>query len=469
MGLLDIRSNPIMLTDTYNNSHQFLKENTDIEVSHLYNRKSGMILQGFREIANSILSIQITKKMVDQAKKHADRKGLPFPYDVWMRVVNEFNGYVPIAVEALEEGTWVPAGTPFAQVYNTVEGFGELVTWFEGILMMAYFPSACATEAFHIRKYLEQKMEEYGFDESFLKTRVHSFGFRGHKSLEDAYHAGTAWNIFLYGTDDFHTAMHTPDAPISSIMASAHKVIQQFDDEYKAMEYQIDATKNAGKSIVSFPIDTYDADRFIKEYTLPLANYADRKGVHIVLRPDSGYTWQQAVDVYEIVERNGLKNVSVIIGEDMSFENMKKLDKFLEENGVPLNFVSVGIGAGFYKHIERDTLGWAMKTAYSNGKPRMKFSMVPIKRSIPDKVDVLNVNGKMTVVPRDVYNNQNELGTLYKTVYYHDQHAPVPWINYADWNKTREIALQQTGKQKVIALSKETEKQVEELRKQYRV
>jgi nicotinamide phosphoribosyltransferase len=44
--------------------------------------------------------------------------------------------------------------------------------------MMAYFPSACATEALNMRKYLEEKKEEYGYDDSFL-WRFHSFGFRG--------------------------------------------------------------------------------------------------------------------------------------------------------------------------------------------------------------------------------------------------------------------------------------------------
>lgn len=49
----------------------------------------------------------------------------------------------------------------------------------------------------------------------------------------------------------------------------------------------------------------------------------------------------------------------------MTLEETKKAGLFFEKNNVPLNFVSYGIGAGFYKHIERDTLGWAMKTAFN--------------------------------------------------------------------------------------------------------
>lgn len=32
-----------------------------------------------------------------------------------------------------------------------------------------------------------------------------------------------------------------------------------------------------------------------------------------------------------------------------------------------------GIGAGFYKDLERDTLGWSMKTCFSNGRDTMKY------------------------------------------------------------------------------------------------
>src|SRR5206468_12259697 len=166
--LSQLRRNPLVLTDAYNLSHQDLKCNTDWEVSHMYNRAEGMILYGFSEIVNEVLSIQITHEMIDEANESAKRMNLNFPDKVFRRVVDELNGYVPLNVEALPEGTWCPKGTPFAQISNTVEGFGELVTWWEPIFMMAYFPSACATEAFNMRKYLVAEQNRFGYDNGFL-------------------------------------------------------------------------------------------------------------------------------------------------------------------------------------------------------------------------------------------------------------------------------------------------------------
>jgi nicotinamide phosphoribosyltransferase len=417
--LKDIRKNPIKLTDCYNLSHEELKCNTDFEVSHMYNRADGMLLYGFKEIALGILSIKITEEMVEDAAVDAEELNLTFPKDLWMRVVTECRGYVPLEVQSVPEGTWCPKGTPFAQVRNTVEGFGEMVTWFEGVFMMAYFPSTCATRAFEMRNYLEEKKEQYGYDDSFL-WRFHSFGFRGHKSLEDAYFAGTAWSTFLLGTDDFHIRQHmSEDTVMGSIAALAHKVTQQYDNEYDCFIRSIDYAAASGKNIVALVIDTYNAYRVIQEYVLKLAEYAKGKGVHIVFRPDSGDIFGQAMAIYTRVSTAGYKNVSVIIGEGMSFNNAKSMDKKFELMGVPLTFIAYGIGAGFYKDIERDTLGWAMKTGYSNGAPRMKVvKSDPFKQSIPGIVDLMyDEDDLMTVY---IEKEDNAADSIYECIYRYD-------------------------------------------------
>jgi nicotinamide phosphoribosyltransferase len=384
--LKDIRKNPVMLTDCYNNSHYSLKPETGFEVSHMYNRAESMILYGFQEIVTDLLNVKITKEMVEDAEKQAKRLGLPFPKKLWMGVVNECGGNIPIKVECVPEGSWCPKGCPFAQISNTVFGYGELVSWFESQFMTAYFPSACATRSFEMLNYLKSKQKQYGYDDSFL-WRMHSFGLRGHKSLEDAYMAGTAWSLFLQGTDDFHIAQHMPDAVMGSISALAHKVTQVFESEYECFINAINKTSETDNKIVALVIDTYDAQNVIDNWIYPLASYAKLKGVHLVFRPDSGNVIEQAIAILKIAETDNLNNVSVIIGEGMSFESAKFYDCMLEKRGVPLNRVAYGIGAGFYKDIDRDTLGWAMKTAFSNGKPRMKVVKTnPLKQSIPNRV-----------------------------------------------------------------------------------
>lgn len=472
MSLKNIRSNPLLLTDAYNLSHQNLKINTDWEVSHVYNRSKSMILFGFEEMVQSVLEIQITRDMIDEAEQNANEMGIKFPRELFEGVVDECNGYFPIYIQSLPEGTYCPQGTPFAQVRNTVKGYGELVTWFEGIFLHSYFPCATATQAFRMRQYTEMKQRQYGYGDSFL-NRLHSFGFRGHRSLEDAYWASKSWNLFLHGTDDFHSKKHTPQADISSISALAHKVTQQFDDEYEGYKHAIDATAKVGEKIVAIVIDTYDAERFINSYLVPLANYAKSKDVHIVLRPDSGDTWLQVADIYRVVKRNGFTNVSALIGEGMDFENIKKADSYFEAHNVPLDFVSYGVGGGFYNYINRDTLGFAMKTAYSNGSPRMKFGMTPIKKSIPNVIElILDPVGNIVVYPetneQEVYTDSTS--NLYADVYYHDSYnlEGKPYMSETNWEDVRQQAFSQKKDQHQILLSSEIHDLIDELERKYR-
>lgn len=419
--LPDIRGNPLCLTDGYNLSHSKLKINTDYEVSHIYNRKSGMILYGFHELVTDFLSsIKITKEHIAEAEEHAKQYGVAFPSDIFQRVVEECDGKIPLKVETLPEGTYCPAGTPFAQISNTVKGFGELVTWWEAIFLHAHFPATCATEALKMRRYLEDTMRAHAYPETFL-LRFHSFGFRGHRSLEDAYWAGSAWALFLKGSDDFHITRHHPESHITSIPALAHKVVQQFDDEFSCFMHAIDMAVENGYPFISLVIDTYDTHNVISNWVLPLAQYAKKGNVHLVFRPDSGDVLKQTVDIHDVVKENSLDNVSVIVGEGMSLEAAKEADIFFLQNNVPLTFVNYGIGAGFYKKIERDTLGWAMKTAFSNGKPRMKFSEDALKRSTPGIIGIYrHSNDNMLTVEckdeLDKANLHNEMEVIYEYI-----------------------------------------------------
>jgi nicotinamide phosphoribosyltransferase len=446
--------NPVLLTDCYNLCHQAFKVNTDWEVSHIYNRNAPMILYGLNKIiANVFDNMRITTDHVGEAERYANEMNLWFPSELFYSIVDDLDGYMPVMIQAIPDGNWVPRGTPFCQIRNTVVGFGECVTWWEAMLMHAWFPSACATEAFHMRRYLDSK--------KLSANRFHSFGFRGHRSLEDAYWAGTAWNLFLPGTDDFHTKKYTT-ADISSIPALAHKVVEQFDNELECYFRAIDLTAIHGKKYVSIVIDTFDTDNFIENYAEPIAKYAAAKGVKPVFRPDSGNKLEQTI---AILRKCNKWNPIFIIGEEMNFEKAKEYDKFLEAHNIRLQNMNYGIGGGFYNHLTRDTLGWAMKTAYSNGKNRMKFSAN--KQSIPGKVQVVkDHHGQLSVFPENV-NAQGYL-QMYMNVYHHNKDAAAHYCITDTWStiQKRAFGYLNIGElQTEIILSNQTKDEIDCIRK----
>ncbi len=419
MTLNQIYENPLVLTDVYNLSHSYLKENVDYEISHIYNRSRPMILYGFNETVINLLNQQIDVGMVMDAEESAKKMGMDFPVDTWMKIVDGLDGWIPLKVEALPDGTYVPKGTPFAQITNTEEGFGELVTWWEGVFLHSSFPSACATRAWEMRKYLDVNV--------LPLHRLHSFGFRGHRSLQDAYWATTAWNLFLRGTDDFHGQYHCPEAKLGSIPATAHKTIQQFDSEKQGYIHAIDQVKAKGQDTVALVIDTYDPVNFIHHMMRDVLEHAEKQKINVVLRPDSGNLLAQTKVIYGMVKLWDFKNVSMIIGEGMSFDKIKEYDKELKWNSIPLEFMSYGVGSGYYNDLDRDYLGFAMKTAYSNGKDRMKLTISnPFKQSIPGCINIVKEGGELMVdYTRD---------GLFETVYDFDERSSRPKTNKLDWH-----------------------------------
>lgn len=448
-----MNQNIILQTDAYNLSHFFLKENVDWEISLLFNRNKPMILNGFNKIVVGLLNTKIEEPMVIEAEEYAHQMNMPFPSDMWWKIVNEFKGRIPLRVEALPDGTWCPKGTPFAKIKNTEKGYGELVSWWEGVFMHGYFPSGCATEAFHMKNYLEANR--------LPLNRFHSFGFRGHRSMDDAEMAGSGWNLFLPGTDDFHTKAFTT-SDISSIPATAHKTIQQFDRERDAYFYSINEAHKKGFKILSIVIDTYDPHRFIDKYSVELAKYAGTIGMHLVFRPDSGNVIEQAIKLYTKLTSNlCVDNTSCIIGEGMSFNKAKEYDELLKFLGFSLNWMNYGIGSGFYNHIDRDWLGWAMKTSFSNGKSRMKFSADMVKVSIPGDVNlIINDNHQMEI------NFTRDRG-LYQDIYNYDERSSRPKYTEQSWTDIREISNKQAGTQQDIVVGLEVQTLINELRKQY--
>lgn len=373
-----------MLTDSYNLSHQILKQNTDWEVSNIINRNKnnlgGMILYGFEETVRNLFSRKISQEDVNKASFTAYKHGFLFPIELFTRVVNECDGYIPLKIDALLDGLFIPTGTPFCQISNTVKGFGELVSWWEGMLLHAYFPSGCATQAYEIKKYLGENGD-----------RVHSFGFRGHRSLEDAYWAGTAWNLFFDGTDDFHTLQHFNNNS-ESIPALAHKVVQNWKEELSCYENAVNAVhliSTQDSKVVSIVIDTYDSDRFISQYLDKICKLGDNKNTKCMFRLDSGTHDEirnQAIEILKKVANYKL-NHEVIISNDVTYDEIIKYDSEISHSGFDKNKIVYGIGGGFYNHLTRNWAGWAMKTSYSNYRPTMKLSPGG-KQSIPGVMGV---------------------------------------------------------------------------------
>lgn len=381
----------LMRTDVYKLSHPDMVENADFGIAHFYNRKNtGMILYGLNERVIDLLSKPITKDEVKEAVEFGKSVKVEFPEDLFMGVVKEFGGFYPLRVEALPDGTWTPRGTPFAQIRNVAKGYERLIYWIETDLMRAFFPSGCATHAFHMSRYLYQN--------GLPVEHIHNFADRSYNSDEDAYWGGTAWGVGgLRGTDGFESVAHFPEAGFESIPAAEHSVVQNYKKELDFYRGAIDSFARTERKIGAYPIDTYNADRYVRVYHKDMMAYAEAKGVTIVCRPDSGKVFGQAESILRQATESGKKHVRAVIGENVTFRRIIEHDLTFRGKKIDPSLVTYGMGGNYHNWITRETHGWAMKACYSNGREVMKLANG--KRSIAGEVDIVKTySGRLKVV-----------------------------------------------------------------------
>ena len=389
--------NVLKLTDTYSAGHEEMKINTDWETSYIYNRGEPTILFGFSKIVKEIFGKPITREDVDEVEKHLKEEvGVWFSREKFDRIVNEFDGYFPVMVRALPDGSYLPRGTPFCEISNTAEGFGECVSWWESRLLKCWWDCSAAMRAYEIKKYLKEN--------NLPLNLVHNFAFRSYPSDELGMRADRAWSFFLPGSDGFAVAGEN-GLRVNSIPASAHKVVQQFDKELDAYLRAIDAAREYGMGIVAIPIDTYDTQNFINNIWHLVETFARFSNVKVAYRVDSGNVLDYALQLLK-------KKSIVIISEGLTFEKIKDYVERFKTSGIEINgLLYFGIGSGWWKDFSRDKVGMAMKTAFSNGKPRMKFSNDPLKRSLPGKLDLVRI------WPNEMKVFTGGKPSLYETIY----------------------------------------------------
>jgi nicotinamide phosphoribosyltransferase len=122
----------------------------------------------------------------------------------------------------------------------------------------------------------------------------------------------------------------------------------------------------------------------------------------------------------------------------------------------------------FYNYLTRETLGWAMKTAYSNGRNRMKFS--ENKWSIPGKVKLVkDYVGKISVFSEDA--NIEGYLPMYMNICNHDK-DPLSHCCITDtWNAIQKRAigyLDAKELQNEIIISDQVKDEIENIRESFK-
>lgn len=400
-------------TDSYKYSHfEQYPEGTTKIYSYIEPRSihkefgiSSVIVMGVQYFINKYLMKPITMKHVEAANLFARLHGIPFNYNGWKRIVEKCNGYLPIEIKAVKEGSSVRVKNAICTVTNTDDEFPWIVNYIEAALLRSvWYQTTVATYSNECKKVILESLAVTSYPkgspvnwEDYINSanfNLHDFGARGVSSGESAMIGGAAHIGSFMGSDTIEGILSlientNPDSmPAFSVPAAEHSTVTIYlrDGEKEAILNMINKFK--GKfPIISFVADSYDLWNNINMVCVDLIDEIRASGLKYVIRPDSGNPAKTILKVFEHIKHYGLMKLNengyyelpdylgVLQGDGIDLRSLKGILDTLTNNKFSSKGLVFGMGGKLLQSHSRDDFGFAMKCSYAivNGEPRDVF------------------------------------------------------------------------------------------------
>ena len=381
-------NNLILNSDSYKTSHWVqYPEGSQYLSSYIEARKGDfdVVFFGLQAFIKEYLSTPITHQHIDEAEAIITAHGLTFNRTGWERLVDKHDGYLPLRIEAVPEGSVVPVSNVVCQVINTDPEFYWLPSYIETALLRAiWYPSTVASVSHYCKDIIRKALEKSADSTESLPFRLHDFGARGASSMETVALGSLAHLVNFAGTDAMTALVAasrwyqmTDDMPAFSIPAAEHSTMTAWgrDGETAAFANMIEQFGGEGKafSVVSDSYDLWNAIDHIWGETLK--DDVKNMGGTLVIRPDSG---EPSKVVREALERLAVKFgvttnskgykvlpdcVRIIQGDGISTKTLSNIIDTVMDAGFSAENITFGMGGGLLQQVNRDTMSWAMKAS----------------------------------------------------------------------------------------------------------
>lgn len=393
-----LKFNPILATDSYKLSHPPLyPDNVTGMFSYIEPRTGGMdiiIPSGLQMWMQKFLSVQITQEHIYEALAFAKAHGEPFDPKPWQKIVSVYQGYWPVTIMAVPEGTPVPSGHAIVTIECQDPELFWIVSHIETALLRGvWYPTTIASQDYKLKKQLKELYLESGANLDLLPFALHDFGARGVSSAESAEIGGAAHLVNFMGSDNIEgvrAANYYYSDPMSgfSVPASEHSIECSYggesaeEDAYLSQVLTQYAKQGA---IVSIVIDGYNWERAAEKLCTRFKYQITDSGAKVVFRPDSGDMMSivprilkmQAkafgTEIIEVPTKNPyasggmqyarIKHVGVIQGDGIDHKTAVELIRTVVNHGFTADCVVMGSGGGLLQKVNRDTLKFAQKAS----------------------------------------------------------------------------------------------------------
>lgn len=383
--------NIILNADSYKYS-QFNQypEGTEYIYSYIESRGGKFdetVFFGLQAFIKEYLTIPVTMDMIDEAEEIITAHGEPFNREGWEYILEAHDGYLPVEIKAVHEGTVVPVKNILASIINTDPKCYWLTSFLETALLRAvWYPTTVATNSREIKKVILDALERTGTP-SDIAFKLHDFGARGVSSLESAGIGGAAHLVNFQGTDTVEAllfARHYYGADMAgfSVPAMEHSTVTSWGREREVDSYRNMVKKNGRPGgIVSAVSDSYNIFEACKMWGTELKQDILDSGATLVVRPDSGDPAAVVLRCLQILEEHFgatinekgfkvLNNVRVLQGDGITLESIGLILDTAIAKGFSADNLVFGQGGALLQIVNRDDQKFAMKcsAAYINGE-----------------------------------------------------------------------------------------------------
>lgn len=382
--------NLLLNTDSYKTSHWVqYPPNTRYISSYIEPRGrknaefNDVVFFGLQAFIKQYLLTPITQQNILDAADMLVAHGVPFNQDGWQAILDKHQGFLPIAIEAIPEGTVLPTKQVVCQVINTDPDFYWLTSYLETALLRAvWYPSTVASLSYACKQAIQAALEKSADSIEALPFKLHDFGARGVSSMESAALGGLAHLVNFSGTDTLSALIAASrwygmdnDMPAFSIPAAEHSTMTswQRDGETDAYANMLKQFGGDGK-IVAVVSDSYDLWHAIDNiWGGELKEQVENMGGTLVVRPDSGDPVKVVREALErlaakfgtSINQKGYKVlpdcIRVIQGDGIDLTSLGDILDAIMQAGFSAENVTFGMGGGLLQRVNRDTLSWAMK------------------------------------------------------------------------------------------------------------
>jgi nicotinamide phosphoribosyltransferase len=446
-------NNIILDTDSYKASHflQYPPGTTHVS-SYIEPRGAAKDFRWFRDpevvhfglqyFIKKYLLTPITKGDIDAAADYFNEHGDPFNRAGWEYILQQHEGYLPIQIRGLPEGTLFPLSCCQTQVRNVDGKLPWLTSYMETALLRAvWYPSTVATLSRQIKLLIRKFLEETADNLDGLPFKLHDFGARGVSSKESAEIGGLAHLVNFKGTDTMSAIIaarryYSENMAGFSIPAAEHSTITAWGKEHEIDAYA-NMVKQFGKpgrlfAVVSDSYDIYNAVDVL--WGEKLKQQVIESGATLVIRPDSGDPVSVLHKVFKLLAKNfptRLNNkgyrmlppyLRVIQGDGVDFDSILTILEMLKQGQWSADNIAFGMGGALLQKVNRDTFKYAMKAsaAQVDGSWRDVYKDPVTDSGKKSKRGILSVvddgHGLLTVRKSDSL-LPDKMSTIYDTGY----------------------------------------------------